>query len=58
LISYPENQGYGAAIKKGFEKASMDALKAAKTPLVFFTDSDGQYHPPDFWKLYRNIDND
>ena len=42
--------------KKGFKKASMDALKAAETPLIFFTDSDGQYHIPDFWKLYRNID--
>ena len=42
--------------KKGFKQACLDAYAAAKTPLIFFTDSDGQYVPQDFWKLYRNIE--
>jgi len=37
LISYPENQGYGAAIKMGFEKAGGDVLG--------FLDADGTCEP-------------
>ncbi|MAG15630.1 hypothetical protein CMO88_01060 [Candidatus Woesearchaeota archaeon] len=43
--------------KKGFKQACIDAYSAARTPWIFFTDSDGQYVPQDFWKLYRNMKN-
>lgn len=37
--------------RKGYSKAMYDALKCAKNPIVFFTDSDGQHDPKDFWRL-------
>jgi len=43
--------------KKGFKQACIDAYRAATTPLIFFTDADGQYVTQDFWRLYRNIEN-
>ena len=47
--------------RKGYEKARNDALRLAKNPLVFFSDSDGQHDPEDFFALYdemkaKNID--
>jgi len=35
LVNHPKNLGYGAALRSGFEKASLDYL--------FFMDSDGQF---------------
>jgi glycosyltransferase involved in cell wall biosynthesis len=39
IIHFPENAGYGRALRAGFE--------AAVYPLVFFTDSDDQFDPVD-----------
>jgi glycosyltransferase involved in cell wall biosynthesis len=43
-------------VKDGFAAATRRLYAAAKCPLVFFTDSDGQYVPEDFWKLAKHID--
>jgi glycosyltransferase involved in cell wall biosynthesis len=37
--------------KDGFGPAARRLYAAARCPLVFFTDSDGQYVPSEFWKL-------
>lgn len=37
--------------KDGFAAAAKRLYKEAKCPLVFFTDSDGQYVASEFWKL-------
>ncbi len=42
--------------KDGFAAATRRLYAAAKCPLVFFTDSDGQYVAEDFWKLAKHID--
>jgi glycosyltransferase involved in cell wall biosynthesis len=42
--------------KDGFANATRRLYAAAKCPLVFFTDSDGQYVAADFWKLAKHID--
>jgi glycosyltransferase involved in cell wall biosynthesis len=42
--------------KDGFAAAARRLYEAAHCPLVFFTDSDGQYVAADFWKLARHID--
>jgi glycosyltransferase involved in cell wall biosynthesis len=39
--------------RKGYAKAAVDALKKCKQDWVFFTDSDGQYSPSDFWRLWE-----
>ncbi len=39
--------------KKGYLRASRDALGLARGEWVFFSDSDGQHDPADFWKLYE-----
>jgi glycosyltransferase involved in cell wall biosynthesis len=46
-ITHGRNLGYGTAISNGFE--------AAKCPLVFFTDADGQYEPEDLGLLLDHI---
>jgi glycosyltransferase involved in cell wall biosynthesis len=38
--------------RKGYARAAKDALKRANSPYVFFSDSDGQYIPSDFWSLW------
>jgi len=40
--------------RKGFAKGVSDALKKCNEEWVFFSDSDGQYFPSDFWKLWGN----
>ena len=40
--------------RKGYAKGVGDALKKCKADWVFFSDSDGQYCPNDFWKLWEN----
>jgi glycosyltransferase involved in cell wall biosynthesis len=42
--------------RKGYAKAVIDALKSCNSDWVFFSDSDGQYSPADFWKLWRKRD--
>lgn len=37
--------------KDGFAAAARRLYREARCPLVFFTDSDGQYVPSEFWKL-------
>ncbi len=37
--------------KDGFFNAAMRLYRLAQCPLVFFTDSDGQYVPSEFWKV-------
>jgi glycosyltransferase involved in cell wall biosynthesis len=37
--------------KDGFANAARRLYRAARSPYVFFTDSDGQYSPAEFWKL-------
>lgn len=42
--------------RKGYTKAVKDALKLPKYDIIFFSDSDGQQEPDDFWNLMKNID--
>ena len=42
--------------KDGFAAAARRLYGRARCPLVFFTDSDGQYVASDFWKLAKHID--
>lgn len=37
--------------RDGFFNAAMRLYRAAQYPVVFFTDSDGQYIPDEFWRL-------
>ena len=47
VITHQRNLGYGVAITNGFTQAAF--------PLVFFTDSDGQYEPRDFGLLLERL---
>lgn len=40
--------------RKGYAKGVGDALKKCEQEWIFFSDSDGQYSPSDFWKLWEN----
>jgi glycosyltransferase involved in cell wall biosynthesis len=42
--------------RDGFFASAMRLYSHASGPLVFFTDSDGQYVPADFWKVAEHID--
>ena len=42
--------------KKGYSKAAWDALKLARNEVIFFSDSDGQHSPGDFWKMIPFIE--
>jgi glycosyltransferase involved in cell wall biosynthesis len=42
--------------RKGYAGAAHDGLSQATTPWVFFADSDGQYDPQDFWKIWAARD--
>lgn len=48
LVQHPQNRGYGAAVKTG--------LRAARLPLVFYTDSDLQFDPHQVRDLLARID--
>ncbi len=48
LIQHEKNQGYGAALRTGYENARKD--------LVFMTDGDNQFHLADIDKLFSIID--
>ena len=47
VLTHATNVGYGAAVVDGFARA--------RFPLLFFTDSDGQYDPADFRLLLDRI---
>ncbi len=38
--------------RKGYADAVREGLQQIRTPLTFFADSDGQYDPRDFWRLW------
>jgi len=38
--------------RRGYTLAMREAFALAKNPVIFFSDSDGQHDPDDFWKLY------
>jgi dolichol-phosphate mannosyltransferase len=40
--------------RKGYARGVGDALKKCGEDWVFFSDSDGQYFPSDFWQLWEN----
>ena len=50
IIRHPENRGYGAALRSGFEAATHD--------FVFYTDGDGQYDPDELPVLVRALRDD
>jgi glycosyltransferase involved in cell wall biosynthesis len=39
--------------RKGYAGAMKDGLRQVNSDLVFFVDSDGQYDPVDFWKVWE-----
>ena len=43
------------APRDGFFKSTMRLYRLATCPLIFFTDSDGQYVPAQFWEVARYI---
>jgi glycosyltransferase involved in cell wall biosynthesis len=45
---------FSDATRKGYAKAAGDALRKSSNEWVFFSDSDGQYCPSDFWQLWEN----
>jgi dolichol-phosphate mannosyltransferase len=49
VLKPEKNGGHGKALRLAYENA--------KLSLVFHTDSDYQFDPKDFWKLYAEIDN-
>jgi glycosyltransferase involved in cell wall biosynthesis len=42
--------------RKGYAGAVRDGLEQVRTPRIFFADSDGQYYPEDFWKLWPHLE--
>jgi hypothetical protein len=38
--------------RKGYKRALLDAVLAARNPYIFFSDSGGKHDPEEFWKLY------
>ena len=46
-VNHSPRDGFGNAAKRLYAKA--------ENPLVFFTDSDGQYIPTDFWRIAKAI---
>jgi glycosyltransferase involved in cell wall biosynthesis len=48
LVSHPENQGYGAALRSGFAKASLD--------YIFLMDSDGQFDIGELDRFFPFLD--
>src|SRR5208283_3376841 len=43
---------YSSEKRKGYLVAARDALMKARGKMIFFSDSDGEHDPSDFWKLY------
>ena len=42
--------------RKGYAAAAWDGLKLCKNEVIFFSDSDGQHSPADFWKMIPFIE--
>lgn len=42
--------------RKGYAAAVRDGLRYVNQDVVFFSDSDGQYAPREFWRLYPHIE--
>lgn len=42
--------------RKGYTKAMLNGLQLAQNDIIFFSDSDGQHDPKDFWLLYKCIE--
>lgn len=42
--------------RRGYTNALREALGHARNPVIFFSDSDGQHDPNDFWKMYPVLD--
>lgn len=38
--------------KRGYTGAMRDGFRLARNPIIFFSDSDGQHEPNDFWRMY------
>ena len=38
--------------RKGYKRAFLDAVLAARNPYIFFSDSGGKHDPEEFWRLY------
>jgi glycosyltransferase involved in cell wall biosynthesis len=47
LLRHPQTRGYGAALRSGFA--------AARHPLIFFTDADGQFDPAEVDRLLPHL---
>jgi glycosyltransferase involved in cell wall biosynthesis len=47
-ILYSKRDGFAAAARRLYTEA--------RCPLIFFTDSDGQYVPSEFWKVAEHVD--
>ncbi len=45
------------AKRDGFFNTAMRLYRLSRCPLIFFTDSDGQYVPEQFWKIAAEIEN-
>jgi len=45
---------YSGSERKGYARGVGDALRKCSQEWVFFSDSDGQYFPSDFWQLWEN----
>jgi dolichol-phosphate mannosyltransferase len=43
-------------VRKGYGGAMRDGLSLVETPFVFIADSDGQYEPSEFWKIWNAAD--
>lgn len=41
--------------RRGYTRALRDALALARHDVIFFSDSDGQHDPADFWRLAKQI---
>lgn len=39
--------------KRGYMRAMRDGFRLARNPVIFFSDSDGQHEPDDFWRMYQ-----
>ena len=49
--SYPSMRLLQGAERKGYLKAYMDAMSAAKNDLILFCDASGKHDPADFWRM-------
>jgi dolichol-phosphate mannosyltransferase len=45
---------FSTSQRKGYLKGVSDGLKKCTSQWIFFSDSDGQYFPSDFWNLWEN----